>query len=169
MPTHSLSPRARGRRLPWPAGLAAAVALAVAFAVVVADWTLRAAPSVGAAGDCTVAAADLAVDGEEQRLLDLINQYRAQHGLGAWKLSPALTRAAAWKSRDMAANNYLAHADRDGRDIRTRQADCGYNVTGGWGENIAAGTSYDAAQRVLTVWQGSPTHDALLRASAATV
>src|ERR671914_747014 len=113
----SLSPRARGRRRPWPAALAVAVA-AAAFAVVVAGWALRAAPPAGAAGDCTVAAADLTVDGEEQRLLDLINQYRAQHGLGAWKLSPTLTRAAAWKSRDMATNGSRAHADRDGRDIR---------------------------------------------------
>ena len=52
----------------------------------------RVAPAASAAGDCTV---DAAMDSEEQAFLTLINDYRAQNGLGALKVSYMLTKASA--------------------------------------------------------------------------
>ena len=43
------------------------------------------------------------LDAEEQGVLKLVNDYRAQNGLAALKVSLALTRAADWMSADMAA------------------------------------------------------------------
>ena len=111
---------------------------------------------VAAAGDCTVPAAAAAMDGEEHRLLDLINAYRKQNGLGALAPSPTLSRAAAWKVADMAAKSYFGHTDSLGRLPHAMNLDCGYpgRITG---ENLAAGSG-DAAT-TLNMWKNSPTHN----------
>jgi uncharacterized protein YkwD len=124
-------------------------------------WALGAAPPTQAALiNCTVAAGEVANDGEEQTMLTLINQYRAQNGRPAWKFSPNLNRAAAWKSHDMGAKNYFSHNDLDGRSPYTRMSNCEYNVSVSWGENIAAG--YADAANTLNLWKNSPSHNALL-------
>ncbi|HEV8574971.1 MAG TPA: hypothetical protein VGR43_09720, partial [Dehalococcoidia bacterium] len=48
-----------------------------------------------------------ALDGEEQAFLGLINQYRAQNGLGALSQQGQLNSASLWMSQDMGANNYF--------------------------------------------------------------
>jgi uncharacterized protein YkwD len=110
-----------------------------------------------AAGDCTVAAADLAVDGDEAGLLVTINQYRQSKGATPLSRSVPLDKAAAWMSRDMANRGYAPgkehnHADSGGRLITQRQQDCGYpttdgqeNIYEGWGTN-AQGFDYGSAQ-----------------------
>ena len=108
-------------------------------------------------GDCVVSAADLEIDAEEQILLGLINQYRAQHGLNVLSFGkPALNQAAAWLSRDMATNNYLSHTDSNGRTL-DRLNWCGASFTT-VAENIAAGPA-DAAS-VFDIWTNSPDHRA---------
>ena len=114
----------------------------------------RAAPSAAAAGDCTV---DAAMDSEEQAFLVLINNYRAQNSLGALKPSYMLTKASAWKSKDLATNNYFAHDDLN-RTWSQRIVDCGYGFNTWLGENIAAG--YTTAQQVFDGWKASPGHNA---------
>ena len=113
--------------------------------------------AIHAAGDCTVASTDAAVDDEEQAMLRLINNHRAQHGLTALSFSPTLTRAAAWLSKDMADKNYTSHTDSIGRDPKTRLADCGYNYNTSWGENWAAG--YATASATFERWKNSSTHN----------
>ncbi len=100
------------------------------------------------------------LDGEEQTVLKLINDYRAQNGLGALRVSVALTRAADWMSADMAAKNYFNHTDSQGRDPFVRMTAFGYNYAGYRGENIAAG--YSDAGRTFDLWRNSPGHNAAM-------
>ncbi len=122
--------------------------------VLMASAGHRAALDASAAGDCTV---DAAMDSEEQAFLVLINNYRAQNGLGPLSASYMVTKAAAWKSKDLATNNYFAHDDLT-RTWSARIRDCGYGFNTWLGENIAAG--YTTAASVFAGWQGSPGHNA---------
>ena len=90
-----------------------------------------------ASGTCATSGASL--DSEEQSLINLTNSYRAQHGLGALSVSPALQQAAAWMATDMTTKSGFGHTDSLGREFYVRQADCGYAVPGG--ENIGAGSA----------------------------
>src|SRR5215471_9161822 len=67
------------------------------------------------------------LDGEEQTMIRLINEYRAQNGLSQLSASVALTNAAEWMSADMATMNRFDHVDSLGRDPFVRMAAFGYN------------------------------------------
>lgn len=108
----------------------------------------------------TAVAQTPAIDAEEQGVLKLINDYRAQNGLGTLRVSVALTRAADWMSADMAAKNYFSHTDSAGRDPFTRMAAFGYGYNTFKGENIAAG--YGDAARTFNLWRNSPSHNAAM-------
>lgn len=111
-----------------------------------------------AAGDCTVAASEVALDGEEKAFLTLINNYRVANGRQPLKISYYLTRPSAWKSKHLGENSYFAHDDTPiGRSWSTRVRDCGYTYSTAIGENIAAG--YTTAASVFAGWQGSPGHN----------
>ena len=96
------------------------------------------------------------LDSEQALFLTLINNYRAQNGLGALQVSPALQQAAQWMSTDMAAKNYFSHTDSLGRDPFQRMAAFNYRYSPA-GENLAAGNS--GAQATFTQWQSSPGHN----------
>ncbi len=126
---------------------------------------VSAAPAAAAgAGDCTPAAswpaqrADLAA-----QVVSLVNAHRAQLGLQALVVSPALGAAATWKARDMAAYGYMEHDDLapDARTAQDRITACGYPQAG-WAEDIATG--YATAQAVVDGWLGSPEHRANIEA-----
>ncbi len=104
------------------------------------------------------AASAVALDGEEQAFLGLINQYRAQNGLGGLSLDGQLNDASKWMSQDMCAKNYFSHTDSLGRDPFARMAAFGYNYNTWKGENLAAGT--DTAQAAFDIWRNSPGHNA---------
>ncbi len=89
------------------------------------------------------------LDSEEATFLTLINNYRAQNGLAALKVSETLQTASQWMSTDMATNNYMSHTDSLNRSTAARLAAFGYTYSP-WGENIAAG--YDTAQDVFNGW-----------------
>lgn len=114
----------------------------------------RAAHRVSATGDCV---ADERVDAEELAFLALVNQHRAQNGLAPLGLSYTLSRAGAWKSRDLGVNRYFAHDDLS-RTWVQRIRDCGYRYNTYIGENIAAGVS--SAQGAFDLWKNSPGHNA---------
>ena len=109
-----------------------------------------------ALSNCSVS--DLSMDSEETAFLGLINQYRAQNGLGALTISTNLNRAASWMVIDLATKNYFSHTDSLGRSPATRSVDCGYPV--GAGENLAAGTVRDTAQEAFDAWKASSGHNA---------
>lgn len=108
--------------------------------------------------NCTVSATDYALDSEEQKFVTLVNQYRQTKGAGPLKISPNLSRSAAWHSRDMANKENMDHTDSLGRDPGTRMDQCGYNEMGG--ENIAYG--YPSAAGTLKQWQSDVPHDSAM-------
>ncbi|MDP8937091.1 MAG: CAP domain-containing protein [Actinomycetota bacterium] len=118
--------------------------------------TLAFVSPAGALTNCSVSGDDAAVDAEEARMLDLVNDYRAKNGLSSLSLDANVTRAAAWFSRDMAMSNYFPydHVDRLGRDIGTRLTNCDAVFTA-WAENIAAGNASAAA--TFEQWRTSTT------------
>jgi uncharacterized protein (TIGR03437 family) len=97
------------------------------------------------------------LDAEELAFVTLINNYRAQNGLGALKVSIALTNASEWMSADMGQKNYFSHTDSLGRDPFTRMAAFGYAYNAWKAENIAAG--YADAQNTFNQWKNSPGHN----------
>jgi len=98
------------------------------------------------------------LDSEEQAFLTLINQYRAQNGLGLLQVSAALTNASKWMSNDMATKNYFSHIDSLGHDPYQRMVAFMYNYNTWAGENIAAG--YADAANTFNQWKNSPDHNA---------
>jgi uncharacterized protein YkwD len=102
-------------------------------------------------------AVPVCVDAEELAFLTLVNNYRAENGLGALSLSPALSAAAKAHSQDMAAKNYFEHEGLDGSTFSQRIIAAGYtgNPTA---ENIFAGDQ--TAAGAFESWKNSPPHNA---------
>jgi uncharacterized protein (TIGR03437 family) len=98
------------------------------------------------------------LDSEELAFLKLINNYRAQNGLGTLKVSITMQNATRWMAQDVAAHNNFSHYDTLNRDPKERLVAFGYTYLTGWGENIAAANS--SAAGAFGQWQGSPTHNA---------
>lgn len=94
---------------------------------------------------------------QEQELVRLINDRRAQYSLPPLILNDSLTVAARKHSQDMAQNNFLSHTGSDGSSPWDRMLDAGYRLMTG-GENVAAGYSTPAA--VVNGWMSSPGHRA---------
>ncbi len=106
-----------------------------------------------------------AVDDEEAQFLVLINNYRAQNGVGPLSLQSQLTAASEWMANDMATDNYFSHYDNESppRDPVQRDRDYGWNGSP-VGENIAAG--FVTAQQAFDAWRGSPGHNAAMLSSS---
>lgn len=112
--------------------------------------------ATGATSNCDTSTG--AQDPSEQAVFDLINTYRTQNGLAALKVSPTLSRAAAWMTSDMVQNNYFDHYDHSGRSPFQRVVDCGYGSRGA-GEILAmSGSGATAVQ----MWKGSAGHNAIM-------
>ncbi|MGI8476651.1 MAG: CAP domain-containing protein [Thermomicrobiales bacterium] len=124
------------------------------------DARASASPGVGAPASVTsdVSAASYCPDGEEQAFLGLINQYRANNGLGPVSNSATLGAAAEQHSRDMAYHNYFSHTLFSGRSWLDNIRAMGYRFRTSTGENIAAGHS--SAGETFTQWRNSPPHRA---------
>ena len=95
------------------------------------------------------------ITADEMQLFDFINQLRLANGLTPLKLSPALSRAAAWMSEDLVSHGTWSHTDSLGRSAFARVQQCGYHAFGA-GENIAA--SVGGAKSVFLGWQDSSPH-----------
>ena len=89
------------------------------------------------------------LDSEEWAFLTLINNFRAQNGVGPLQVSVALENSSKWMSTDMATKNYISHTDSLGRSTGARLAAFGYTYSP-WGENLAAG--FSDAQAVLNAF-----------------
>jgi uncharacterized protein YkwD len=103
----------------------------------------------------------------ECQFLTLINNYRAQHGLGSLKLKTTLGAAARHHSSDMATHNYLSHTLYDGTSAHQNMINYGYPASAYWGENIYAGYGTGSngidnasAQGAFNWWKNSPGHNA---------
>ncbi|MDQ3513414.1 MAG: CAP domain-containing protein [Chloroflexota bacterium] len=113
-------------------------------------------------GDQPVSAAAAAgsycAEPEEVAFLNLINQYRAQNGLGALRMSQAVGSAAEHHSVEMGTYNYFSHTLLNGVSWSQNMTDHGYGYNTYRGENIAAGNA--GAYDTFTQWKNSPGHNA---------
>jgi uncharacterized protein YkwD len=123
--------------------LVAGLALAIVFAL---------------AGPTARTSADPNLDAEEQAFVTLINNYRAQNGLGALTIDWEMQSSTDWMSNDMGVKAYFNHTDSLGRDPWTRMCAFSYCYNTWMGENIAAG--YTTANDVFAAWKASPGHNA---------
>ena len=91
-------------------------------------------------------------------MLNLVNAWRAQHGVSpALVLDGILIAAAETKSEDMARTGQLSHTI-DGVTARQNLTNHGYPTNVSWGENLAWGQT--TAQAAFTWWKNSQTHNA---------
>jgi uncharacterized protein YkwD len=113
--------------------------------------------------------ASYCADAPELEFLALINDYRAQNGLGTLSLGQHISAAAQHHSADMADRNYFSHTTlgtSDGPDERMLAHGYPANTTW-WGENIYAGYGIDehgadlgSARAAFEWWKNSPGHNA---------
>lgn len=128
---------------------------ALAFAA--ATLALVAFIATAMTGGATQTYADTSLDTEEQAFMTLLNEYRAQNGLGPVIIDPSMQNAAEWMSTDMGEENYFSHTDSLGRSPWDRLCDFNYCHNTWKGENIAAG--YSTGAQVFQGWRNSPGHN----------
>jgi hypothetical protein len=117
------------------------------------------AQSPGALALTNCSTSTMAIDAAEQQVANEINARRADHGLPALKLSPNLSRAAAWKSEDSSNGSVtFNHIDSLNRMPSQRAEHCGYR--GGAAEILAVG--FRSASSVVDGWVGSPGHRSVM-------
>ena len=144
---------------------ASVVFLATAFVLVLAVEGLapaqEAADALAPVENCTGESVELT--GDEKRTLDLHNQTRADNGLSALCVHPALTEAARAHSQEMLDKGYFGHESRDGAAMEDRIERFGYSSAGYsyWaiGENVGWGTGpLSAPESRFEEWMDSPDH-----------
>lgn len=108
----------------------------------------------------------VALESDEQRLLGLINTYRAENGLGALSPSPTLQTAAERHSEDMSTYGFFSHTTQassyyaPGSGHADRVQAEGYPSDAYTAENLAV--DYATPEEVFVAWQNSPGHNSAL-------
>jgi uncharacterized protein YkwD len=92
----------------------------------------------------------------ENEVLRQTNAARAANKCAPLTMDNHLLAAARLHSADMAQNGYFSHTGLDGKGPDARMKAAGYDISGGWAENIAEG--YPTPDAVMTAWLGSPGH-----------
>ncbi len=131
-------------------------------------WVVVAVLAVLLSGVAFGETSDAAVsyDAEEQRFLQLINEYRQNNGLGPLTLSDTLSASSERHSEDMGEYGFFAHDTVQSSYYPAasrpwdRMAAEGYDYNTFKGENIAAG--YETADEVFEAWRLSPTHNSAM-------
>ena len=100
---------------------------------------------------------------QEERVLDLHNQARAEHGLDPLCVQPKLEEAARAHSQEMLDKGYAAHESFNGETVRQRLKRFGYGFSGysyyAYGENIAWGSETQGfPESVFDFWMNSTPH-----------
>ncbi|MFJ9469182.1 CAP domain-containing protein [Streptomyces caniferus] len=90
-----------------------------------------------------------------QKIVELVNAQRAQHGCGPLTVDHRLQAAAQAHSDDMAARNYYEHNTPEGVDPGTRMTKAGF-PWGSWAENIFKSPKDPAT--AMDGWMKSPGH-----------
>ena len=111
----------------------------------------------GTSPNATAADSGACLSSDDAQMLSLINNYRAENGLGPLTASPTLTDAAQYHSADMANGNYFSHDVQGVGSWSDNISNSGYDSMGR-GENIAAGNTDPAA--TFQQWVNSPGHRA---------
>ena len=144
----------------WTCVLVAALAAIGALGVLILAPPRAEAvsPTARACGGGTIA-----LNADEERLLQLHNRARAKRDLKALCVHPALTAAARAHSRDMLDRDYASHVSPEGEGVRERLRRFGYGPEGyrryAIGENIAWGCgSHGRPERLFGWWMRSRGH-----------
>lgn len=119
------------------------------------------AAALAVAGGPATPVASAQLSHSERTVIRLINNVRAQHGLGHVRVSRALSRAADSHTSDMLRRDFFDHASSDGTsfDRRVRR----YVNARMVGETLAAfGQRHGGAATVVQMWMNSPPHRAVL-------
>lgn len=87
-------------------------------------------------------------------MIRLVQQVRAQNGLPALNVHPALMKAAGDYAKEMGVTANYAHNSKDGSTPWQRMQRAGYTGNGTWGENIAAGEDNPSATTPLLCSSG---------------
>lgn len=90
------------------------------------------------------------------KILSLVNQQRAAHGLSALTLNSALTASAQTYAERMASEHFFSHVAPDGTTFKQRNEAAGYTNWTWMGENIAYGQT--SAEMVMSDWMNSQGH-----------
>ena len=125
--------------------------------------TATATPKATATPTATPRATSASNLSYEEQVAELVNEIRAENGLGSLKLNANLSDVARAKSQDMHDNDYFAHESPTyGSPFEMMTAfGISYQTAG---ENIAMG--YASPQAVVDAWMNSPGHRAnILKAS----
>ena len=136
------------------------VALPLAIALAIALPT-----SLSYAAPLAIQTTEYCADEEERAFLELINAYRAEHGVGPLVMSQALGAAAETHSLDMAATGYFDHTMSDGSSVAQNLRNHGYTGRT-YGENITAGV--ETADAAFSMWRNSSAHNENMLRSAYT-
>ena len=105
----------------------------------------------------TAATSGSCLSSNDVEMLTLINNYRAENGVGPLTASPTLTDAAQYHAADMADQNYFSHDVQGVGSWSDNISNTGYDSMGR-GENIAAGNTDPEA--TFQQWVNSPGHRA---------
>uniref|UniRef100_K3X174 SCP domain-containing protein n=1 Tax=Globisporangium ultimum (strain ATCC 200006 / CBS 805.95 / DAOM BR144) TaxID=431595 RepID=K3X174_GLOUD len=92
---------------------------------------------------------------DSNQMLNRINTYRQQNGVGALTINARLTAAAAAHSNEQASRCTMTHDGADGSQPWERMTDAGYYWSNA-AENVAAGQS--TVDAVMTAWWNSDGH-----------
>jgi len=96
----------------------------------------------------------------EDRVIELTNEVRGQHGLHPLSKSPQLMDSALAHSQDMASHHFISHTGSDGSNVAKRVTKAGYTNWTTVGENCAMGQR--TPEEVIQGWLDSPGHRANL-------
>lgn len=89
----------------------------------------------------------ISLEASVENSLELLNRDRLEFGLQPLVLDESLANLAQFHASDMADNNYVSHADLNGRRVSDRKID--YGIKSFVGENIARNSELAAAQSSL--------------------
>ncbi|MCZ1012481.1 CAP domain-containing protein [Streptomyces lydicus] len=109
----------------------------------------------GAAAQAGTGAATGTAAAFAQKIVELVNAQRAQHGCGPLTVDSHLQAAAQAHSDDMAARNYYEHNTPEGVDPGTRMTKAGF-AWSSWAENIFKSPKDPAT--AMKGWMESPGH-----------
>ena len=119
---------------------------------------------VPVAGFPAGATAALRLSGSERELIRLVNEERAQYGLGRLRASGGLRRAADRHSRDMLRRDFFGHNSSDGTPFQSRVRR--YASGRQFGETLAfLGQRRGGEATIVRMWMASPPHRAIVLGS----